>query len=354
MLLRASRAGTAPYNLPSCEQVNTMKILITGGRGYVGRALTRLLMQDHSICVVDNHRYGLSRFNPEELPYFQLENIDIRDLEKLAQVVNDFQPEIIIHLAAIHYIPECEMYPGLTISTNIEGTVNLLSLCPPNCRFVFASSGAIYSPQDIPHSEANSPTEPMDIYGFTKLQGEHYVKYFAKRRDFAAIIVRLFNVVGSGETNPHLLPEIFAQLKSSQRTIKLGNLSPKRDYIDVRDAARGFWAVASRGEVPNRSVITVNLGTMKQYSVIELLNKIRIIGGIEFKIEQDAKRLRKVDRPHLYADISRIEALFGWKPKFNINDTIQEMIHEPDLPAHLIEKYSLSTVTLAKPELYAN
>jgi UDP-glucose 4-epimerase len=320
-----------------------MKILITGGRGYVGRTLTRLLMKDNSICVVDNDRYGLSRFSVQELQYFQLKNIDIRDRQRLAQVIKDFQPEVIIHLAAIHYIPECETQLNLTLSTNIEGTVNLLSLCPPDCRFVFASSGAIYSPQATPHNEANSPTEPMDIYGFTKLQGEHYVKYFSKRRGFTAIIVRLFNVVGPGETNPHLLPEIFAQLKSSQRTIKLGNLSPKRDYIDVRDAARGFWAVASRGKLPQKSVFIVNLGTMKQYSVVELVDKIRAISGLEFEIEQDAKRLRKVDRPYLFADISQIKNLFGWKPKFDINDTIQEMIHEPDLPAHLLKKYSLST-----------
>ncbi|MGB5635878.1 MAG: NAD(P)-dependent oxidoreductase [Waterburya sp.] len=320
-----------------------MKILITGGSGYVGRALTRLIMKDHSICVVDNHRYGLSRFNAEELRYFQLENIDIRDREKLGKIISDFQPEVIIHLAAIHYIPECEMQPGLTVSTNIEGTVNLLSLCPPNCRFVFASSGAIYRPQETPHNETESPIGPMDIYGFTKLQGEHYVRYFSKQRGFAAIIVRLFNVVGPGETNPHLLPEIFAQLKSSRHTLKLGNLSPKRDYIDVRDAATGFWAVASRGEVSKRAIATVNLGTMKQYSVMELLDKIRVLSGIQFEIKQDTERLRKVDRPYLLADISRIENLFGWKPQFKIDDTIQEMIRAPDLSPYLVEKYTLPT-----------
>ena len=70
-----------------------MKILITGGRGYVGRTLTRMLMQEHSVCVVDNNRYGLSRFTPEELEYFQLKNIDIRDRPQLARVIEDFQPE---------------------------------------------------------------------------------------------------------------------------------------------------------------------------------------------------------------------------------------------------------------------
>ena len=318
-----------------------MKILITGGNGYVGRTLTRLIMKDHSVCVVDNHKHGLSRFETEESKYFQLEKVDICDREKLAEVIRYFQPEVIIHLAAIHYIPECEQKPDLTIATNVRGTVNLLCLCPPNCRFVFASSGAIYSPQMTSHDEIESPVGPMDIYGFSKFQGEQYVRYFAQLRGFSAAIVRLFNVVGPGETNPHLLPEIFAQLRSSQFTLRLGNLSPKRDYIDVRDAALGFWAVASRGKIAPGTVETVNLGTMKQYSVLELLNKIRQITDIKFEVEQDPKRIRKVDRPYLLANNSQIAKLFGWKPKFNLDDTIKAMIKDPDLPNYLVEKYSL-------------
>jgi UDP-glucose 4-epimerase len=321
--------------------MSAMNILITGGNGYVGRVLTRLLMREHSVCVIDNQRYGSVRFKPEELEHFHLVNADIRDKEKISGVIDKFKPEVLIHLAAIHYIPECESLPAFSVSTNIEGTVNLLSLCPSDCRFVFASSGAVYLPQDTPHHETKSPIGPMDVYGLTKLQGEEYVKYFSRVRGFPAAIVRLFNVVGPGETNPHLLPEIFAQLQSGIRTLKLGNITPKRDYINVNDAASGFWSVSSRGEILPGTVTTVNLGTSNQYSVSEILEKIKTISNIDFEVVQDPQRIRQVDRPYLAANIDSIQRLFGWSPQFNIDDTIRSLVENPDLPNQLTQKYRL-------------
>jgi UDP-glucose 4-epimerase len=318
-----------------------MNVLITGGCGYVGRTLTRLLIKNHAVCIVDNQRYRETRFKKEELKYFDLKKADIRDKKKVAEIISDFQPDVIFHLAAIHYIPECEAMPALAISTNIEGTINLLSQCPEHCRLVFASSGAVYSPQEAPHSEVDSPCGPMDVYGFTKLHAEEYVKYFSQLRGFPAVVVRLFNVVGPGETNPHLLPEIFAQLESGSSLLKLGNLTSKRDYIDLRDAAEGFWAVASRGLVPLGETVTVNLGTMTQYSAQDLLDRVREIGGFSFEVQQDPGRMRKVDRPFLSANIDRIKELFGWEPRCSIDETIREMVKDPDLPQSLIDKYRL-------------
>ena len=94
--------------------------------------------------------------------------------------------------------------------------------------------------------ETLAPLQPRNIYGITKLQGEQYVQIFAAERGIKAAIVRLFNVIGPGETNPHLLPAIVAQLREGPESINLGNTWPKRDYIDVRDAAGGFAAIAVR------------------------------------------------------------------------------------------------------------
>ena len=304
-----------------------MNVLMTGGCGYVGRVLARLIFKDHVLCIVDNQRYRETRFTKEELKYFELQKVDIRDEEKIAEIINDFQPDVIFHLAAIHYIPECEAMPALAISTNIEGTINLLSRCHEHCRFVFASSGAVYSPQEVPHSEVDSPCGPMDVYGFTKLHAEEYVKYFSQQRGFPAVVVRLFNVVGPGETNPHLLPEIFAQLESGNSLLKLGNLTSKRDYIDLRDAAAGFWAVATRGVIPLGETITVNLGTMRQYSVLELLDKVREIGGVEVVLDA-AESLSLFDERGRQV------------PELD-DETIREMLEDPDLPQSLIDKYRL-------------
>lgn len=317
-----------------------MRILVTGGNGYVGRTLCRQLMHEHEICLLDNLRYGSLRFTPEELVGIRLEQIDIRDYVAVATVMDDFAPEIIIHLAAIHFIPECEQNPSLAISTNVLGTVHLLSTCPKGCRFVFASSGAVYLPQHSPHMEDTSPLEPSDVYGHSKLQGETYVRYFSAKQGFPAVIVRLFNVVGPGETNPHVLPEIVAQLKAGRTTLQLGSLSPKRDYIDVNDAASGFAAAALNSIIEPGTVVTVNLGTQLAYSVDELLDSLRQVSGIDFQVITDHSRVRKIDRPVLIADRTRIQRLFNWVPTYSMHSTLQAMWKNPDLPASITQQYT--------------
>ncbi|RXF70947.1 NAD-dependent epimerase/dehydratase family protein [Hansschlegelia zhihuaiae] len=317
-----------------------MRVLITGGNGYVGREVVRLLADEHDVCVVDNLRAGPLRIAPAILARIRFEQEDIEDGEAMARLARDVRPEAVIHLAAIHYIPECEADPSAAVRTNVVGTVNLLRVCPSGCRFVFASSGAVYAPASEPHDEARARIGPNDVYGLTKLQGEAYVGHLAGSSGLSAVNVRLFNVIGPGETNPHLVPEIVAQLRSGRKTIKLGNLWPKRDYVHVRDAARGFVATALNSKVEAAETITVNLGTSRSYSVAEVLRKLRRIAGVKFTIEQDEGRIRTVDRPHLAADIRRIQQLFGWEPRLSIDEALADLWINPDLSERLIARYA--------------
>lgn len=317
----------------------TKRILISGGNGYVGRELTRILRKEHEVCVLDALRSGSIRFRPDELDGLRFQKTDLRDADATKAVVQSFNPDVIVQLAAIHFIPECEQQPELALSTNVNGTLNLLRAAPQGSRFVFASSGAVYRPDDAPHNEMTATIEPSDIYGLTKLHGEHYVRYFATQRQLEAVVVRLFNVVGPGETNPHLLPEIVAQLKSGRSTLSLGNLSPKRDYIHVQDAASGFAATAVRSGITPGTTETINLGTSKSYSVSEVLDKLKRTANIEFSVKQDPSRVRKVDRPHLAADIHRINTVFGWKPRLTIDDALADLWRSPDLAADLMARY---------------
>ena len=315
------------------------KIIITGGNGFVGREVARLLYDDHDVCILDNLRSGSVRFRRDELQKLRFESVDITSTSAVAQLMADFAPDSIIHLAAIHYIPECEDDPVLAVRTNIDGTVNLLLAAPQGCRFVFASSGAVYKPDDKPHHEVEAVIGPSDVYGFTKLHGENYVKYFASQRNLSAVVVRLFNVIGPGETNPHLLPEIIAQLKAGRKVLQLGNMWPKRDYIHVRDAARGFVAVALKDDIGTANTLTVNLGTSQSFSVAEICAKLQRVAPIEFSLNQEQSRLRKVDRPHLAADINEIHARFGWSPQATVDDALADLWREPDLSPALMGKY---------------
>ena len=315
------------------------RIFVTGGNGFVGREVVRLLFDEHAVCVADNLRSGPLRFKPEELRKFRFEPIDIVDAPSVSRIVTDFAPDTIIHLAAIHYIPECEQNPLLAAETNIEGTLTLLLAAPQGARFVFASSGAVYHPDTKPHIEAEAILGPSDIYGYTKLHGEHYVNYLASQHNLSAVVVRLFNVIGPGETNPHLLPEIIAQLKAGRKMLRLGNLWPKRDYIHVRDAARGFVAVALKEDIDAPATLTVNLGTSQPYSVVEIVEKLRQIVPFVFTVEQEQARLRKADRPHLAADIREIGKRFGWTPQATVEDALADLWREPDFCPALEAKY---------------
>ena len=113
------------------------------------------------------------------MPLLKLHDTDITHASAVAETVDRIQPDAIVHLAAIHYIPECEENPDLAVSTNVAGTVNLLNACHPGMRFVYASSAAVYAPAPGPHREDGS-IAPADIYGWSKLHGEQYVKYFVE------------------------------------------------------------------------------------------------------------------------------------------------------------------------------
>lgn len=299
-----------------------MRIVLTGANGFVGiEAARQLVDSGHEVLAIDSLRYGEWRFGEAERAAMTLHELDLRNPEPTRAAIAEFAPDAIVHLAAVHFIPECERLPDEAVSINVAATVNLLAACPPQCRFVFASTAAVYSPSADPHRE-DGEIGPMDVYGHTKLAAEHMVRYYADKNGFDAVIVRLFNVVGPGETNPHILPEIIKQLRGGVRELKLGNVSPKRDYIFVGDAAAGFIAAATRPMPEGAKVVVANLGTGKQYSVADIVERMGTLVGSPITIVTDPAKVRAVDRPFLCADNRRFSAAFDWGPTHDIDTSL--------------------------------
>ena len=301
-------------------------ILITGGIGYVGRELVKLACSQPNVKVhvIDNLSCGEHRLTSLKDCKFTLHRVDITDGVATAAAVKEISPDITFHLAAIHYIPLCESDPANAVNVNVNGTVSVASAIPLGSKFVFASSAAVYSPSDIAHEEDTSDVLPMDIYGWSKLHGEHYVNYLHDTGRLNGINVRLFNVVGSGETNPHLAPAIIEQLSDGVSSIKLGNLFPGRDYINVADVAEGFWRLANaQSELPPKAVVC-NLGTGQSYEVGEMVNLIAQAADISINIEQDTARIRKVDRPMLLASTTKLGQLTQWTPGIALSESMEQ------------------------------
>jgi UDP-glucose 4-epimerase len=301
-----------------------MRILVTGGAGYVGRALIERLSRDTTaeLHVLDNLASGKHRLRDMDPARMRLHRVDLRDAKAVEELLRDLSPEQIFHLAAVHYIPACEAAPGDAVAINVAGTVNLLHSAVNRPKFVFASTAAVYCPSDRPHVEGGDGIGPVDIYGLTKLQAERYIQYFHELGRIDAVMVRLFNVVGPGETNPHLVPAIIRQISRGEHTVKLGNLFPQRDYIHVGDAAEGFVRLAN---APGKQAapLVANLGTGRSYAVSDVVRIIGDVAGIPLQIVQDPARVRSNDRPLLCASTERLHALTGWRPRTDLTDSLR-------------------------------
>ncbi len=300
--------------------------LVTGGAGYVGVETVRQLVASGSarVHVLDNLACGEARLARLPVGELSLHRCDVRDAAAVERVVASASPDVIIHLAAIHYIPACDAAPGEAVATNVAGTVNLLNAARGRARFVFASTAAVYAPSEDEHDESRSAIGPVDVYGLTKLHGEQFLRHFHRAGHVDGVIVRLFNVVGPGETNPHLVPAIIRQLSGGKRQIKLGNLFPHRDYIDVRDAAEGFIRLARLpAAAADEEPIVANLGTGRTHAVVDVVKEIARAASLEIDVVQDPERIRAVDRPMLRAAITRLQRLTNWRPNGSLADSVR-------------------------------
>jgi len=298
------------------------KILITGGAGFIGSAVIKHLQSSgHDLFVIDNLSFGNREFISIDDSHFLL--ADILDKEKVNAFVTSVKPEIIIHLAAIHFIPYCNEHPYSSSDINIRGTINVLDAAAANKvkKVFFASTAAVYPIYDEAVGELHA-TGPLDIYGLSKLTGEHLCNEFHLKTGIPTVVCRFFNAFGPNETNPHLIPEIQKQILGGNRKIKLGNLTPKRDFIHTYDMAR---AVETLLEKTGEGIHTYNLGRGIEYSVTEIVDAFAKAIGEPIEIEVDPARVRKVERMHLLADVSKLKAL-GWEPRIGIEEGIKTLV----------------------------
>jgi len=305
-------------------------VLVTGGAGFIGSHLVeRLCAAGERVIVIDD----LSRGRREWLhPDAELHEADIRDSAALRRAVTAASPELVVHLAAMHFIPAVDGAPELAHDVNVNGTGSLLDAVaeqPPQL-LLLASTAAVYPDSRGPIAETCAPA-PIDVYGETKLAAERLVGEFAGRTDTRCVAARIFNVIGPRETNQHVVPELVGQLRDGARTVRLGDLRPRRDYTDVRDVAAALQALLDR--LDDRTPI-VNVGSGRAWSVGELVEECERILGHAVDVETEEARLRSRDRAELVADPSLLQEVTGWRPLRELRETLAGLLgRHHDKPA---------------------
>ena len=301
-----------------------MKIIVTGGAGFIGSAVVpKLQSENHDVYVYDNLSFGNREFINVPDSHFCIG--DIREAKTVDDFISKVQPDVIIHLAAVHFIPYCNEHPFESSDINIRGTINVLESAKKvkNLKKVFfASTAAVYPISDVSVSE-NHEVRPLDIYGLSKLTGEQLMEKFHLQTGVDTICCRFFNAFGPNETNPHLIPEIEKQIREGNRTIALGNLTPKRDFIHTHDMANAVNALIN---LENVGYDVFNLGRGIEYAVTEVVNEFENILNDKITIEVDQARVRKVERMHLLADVSKLKNKTGWEPKWSLNQGINDLV----------------------------
>lgn len=301
------------------------RVLITGGAGFIGSALSAHLQgQGHEVFVLDDLSFG--RRELAAVPDDRFFRVDIRHREAVRRTMAEVRPDRLLHLAAVHFIPYCNAHPVEAADININGTIHVLDAAEAaHVSQVFvASTAAVYPIADGPMAEDHT-TGPMDIYGTTKLATEKLASEFHLRTGIPTTVGRFFNAFGPNETNPHLIPEIQRQVLAGARTLKLGNLEPKRDFIHTSDMSRAMGLLLDL-EAPGYGVY--NIGRGIEYSVREIVQAFERQLGEPLAIEVDPTRVRKVERLHLLADVSRLKSATGWEPRWGIDEGVATLLKE--------------------------
>ncbi len=303
-----------------------MKYLVTGGLGFVGNELVRQLLDANNEVIVLDNCSGIAPDISDIVDKIKLYQSDITVFEQVHFCISQEKPDVVIHLAAMHFIPHCNQYPLKTQAVNVTGTMHVLESCSinniTNCAIL--SSGSIYGDSDTWLDEDTSPIKIFDVYSHSKLAVENLCKLYALRNPETLYhIVRLFNVYGPRETNPHIIPEIINQLKQGD-TLDLGNIEPRRDFIYVKDAAAGIIAIVNRKSGNKFEVI--NLCSGVDYSMLDVIKIIERQINRKINIVSNPIKYRTIDKMYQKGSVEKLKSLTGFICKYEIGLGLAELL----------------------------
>lgn len=315
-----------------------MAVLVTGGAGYIGSHVVRLLAErGDDVVIVDDMSNGIaSRISGHAIERIDLAAPDAEDA--LVSVMQEHDVEAVIHFAAKKQVGESVERPVWYYRQNVSGLANLLAALERQDveRLVFSSSAAVYGMPDVSMVEEDIDCRPINPYGQTKLIGEWMIDNARIATNLKAVKLRYFNVAGTGWPDladtavMNLIPIVLDRLKRGEQPIVFGNDydTPDgtciRDYVHVKDLAEAHIAALDYIASGDVAHTVFNVGTGEGASVTEVIDAIAT--GLEAPIVPIIGERRAGDPPRLVADVSRIAAELSWKAEFRLSDIVQSAV----------------------------
>ena len=307
-----------------------MKVLVTGGAGFIGsHVCSHLLLQGHEVAVIDdfNDFYNpeIKRANIKSLGGgVSLNEGDIRDRDFVKGVLSQGGFDAIIHIAARAGVRPSLLNPQLYIDTNITGTHNLLAEAHQNGigRFLFASSSSVYGlAKQVPFSEDLALPQTLSPYAATKIAGEHLCGNYAHLYGMNVVCLRFFTVYGPGQRPDLAIHKFTDSIYRGKSIPQFGDGSTRRDYTYVDDIVQGVLG-ALRYEGPKFDIF--NLGENQTTTLSELILEIEKALGKKAIIERLPEQ--QGDMPLTAADITKARSLLGYNPQTKIREGIPKFV----------------------------
>jgi len=298
-----------------------MRFVVTGGAGFVGSHLVKLLVKEgHQVKVIDNLHTGKMGNLEKVIEDIEFCKLDIQDFDSMEKELKD--TEGVFHQAALTVVQDSFKIPEKYHNVNVDGTENIFKIAQKNnFKVVYASSSSVYGHQDIVPILENFEKKPINPYGKTKLDDEILAERYAKEGT-RIIGLRYFNIFGKGQTLEYagVITKFLDKLRDKESPIIFGTGSQIRDFIHVEDIARANL-LAMKSDV---SFTHANIGTGDSISILELAKIMIEISGL--KLEPIMKNALEGDIEKSQSDNSLARKLFDWKPERRLENWLKETI----------------------------
>ncbi len=315
-------------NGSSSSRLAGRSVLVTGADGFIGSHLVERLVRDgaevRALCLYTSQgTYGWLDEAPADVrDAVDLRLGDVRDGGLVRDLVDGC--DLVLHLASLIAIPYSYLAPSSFIETNVNGALNLLEAArATGATMINTSTSEVYgTPETVPITEAH-PLRAQSPYAASKIAADKLCESYAASFDVDVATLRPFNTFGPRQSMRAVIPTVLTQLLAGAPTIRLGNLSPRRDFTFVSDTVDGFVRAASVGMTPGE---VVQLGTGRTVSVGELVDLCRGVTGrqdAEVVVEDARVRPDGSEVEVLLSDPAVAQERFGWKPGIDLEDGLR-------------------------------